>query len=151
MLAERDPCRDCGDHRLDRGGEADARGGDQPDRGEGECEWDDRRDHDDRCDLEVAVRRRLRPRQEPWRVNDAPSNKRKAEPPDEKRRGAVGLPEALAEREVQREDERVYRREREPERVELAKSCVIRAGREETSKNGERRSNPQTPADRAAA
>src|SRR5205809_158589 len=129
----------------------DARGRDEPHRGEREREWDDRRNHHHRRDLDVAVHGCLRPRQEPGRMYDAPPDKREPKTPHEKCRRAVRLAKTFAEREVKREDERVHRSKREAERVELAQSRVVRTGRKEAPENGEHRGNPEAPADRSPA
>src|SRR4029079_17213183 len=58
---------------------------------------------------------------------------------------------SLAEREVQREDERIHRGEREAKRVELAQPRVVRTRREETTDHRKDRRDPEPAADRAPA
>src|SRR5437879_7163769 len=139
MLAERDPRGDRRHDRLERRREADPRSRYETYRGEREGERDDRGDDDDRRDLNVSLCRGLAPRQEPRRPHNAPPDQREPEAPHEKSRRVVRLAEPLTEREVQGEDERVHRGEREAKRVELAQPRVVRAGGEEAPEDRKRR------------
>jgi hypothetical protein len=149
VLADRDPGGDRRHDGLERRGETDTCGRNEPDGGERQRERDHGRDKDHRRDLQIALGRRLCPRQQPRRSNDAPSNERESEAPHQERRGPVGLAESLSEREVEREDERVRGSECEAERIQLAQARVVRARGEEAAEDRERGSDPESLADGA--
>ena len=90
VLTECDPCRDGGHDRLERRGEANARGRDEPNRGERERERNDRSDHDDGSDLDVTIRSRIGPRQEPRRSERTHDPARRPRAIDERYGSAFG-------------------------------------------------------------